>query len=141
MEALEGYEERLHSGDARIVPAYLTRSRPIREPEMRINRLVELWSAVSIGILMIGFVALMIFYRQHFIAGLVIMVSLFIFLESGFRRQLPQLINSLTIGLAVVALLVLIFEFFWYLVVLAVLTAGGFIIWENLRELYSARQR
>ncbi len=141
MEALQGYEERLHSGDARIVPAYRARSRPIREPEMRINRLVELWSAVSIGILMIGFVALMIFYRQHFIAGLVIMVSLFIFLESGFRRQLPQLINSLTIGLAVVALLVLIFEFFWYLVVLAVLTAGGFIIWENLRELYSARQR
>ena len=139
LEALQSYEDQLRSGHAPLAARPL-RSRPTREPEMRINRLVELWSAVSIGILMIGFVALMIFYRQHFIAGLVVLVSLFIFLESGFRRQLPQLINSLTVGLAVVALLVLVWKFFWYLVVVAVLAAGSYIIYENLRELYAARQ-
>ncbi len=139
LEALQSMEDQLRSGSQPITP--YPRVRPAREPEMRINRLVELWSAVSIGILMIGFVALMIFYRQHFIAGLVVLISMFIFLESGFRRQLPQLINSLTIGLAVVAMLVLIWKFFWYLAVAAVLAAGGYIIWENLRELYAARQR
>ncbi len=139
LEALQSLEDQLRSGSKPLTP--YPRVRPAREPEMRINRLVELWSAVSIGILMIGFVALMIFYRQHFIAGLVVLISMFIFLESGFRRQLPQLINSLTIGLAVVAMLVLIWKFFWYLAVAAVLAAGGYIIWENLRELYAARQR
>lgn len=138
LEALQKLEDQLRSGNLPATPP--RQLRPAREPEMRINRLVELWSAVSIGILMIGFVALMIFYRQHFIAGLVVLISLFIFLESGFRRQLPQLINSLTIGLAVVAMLVLIWQFFWYLAIAAVLAAGGYIIWENLRELYTARQ-
>ena len=141
LEALQAFEDELRNRNATLSPAYSPRPRPVREPEMRINRLVEWWSAVSIGIVVIGFVALMIFSRQHFIAGLVILVSLFIFLESGFRRQLPQLINSLTVGLAVVAFLVLIWKFFWYLVVIAVLAAGGYIIWENLRELYAARRR
>jgi hypothetical protein len=35
----------------------------------------------------------------------------------------------------VVAALVLLFEFFWQIVVLAVIVAGGYIMWENLREL------
>jgi hypothetical protein len=97
--------------------------------------MVELWAALSMGLLMIGFVALALFYRQHLILGLVVMVSLFVFIESGFRRQLDQLINSIAIGLAVVCALLIIFHFFWWVVVLAVLSAGIYILWENVREL------
>ena len=84
-------------------------------------------------------------YRRHnrseslrlswLVLGLVAIVSLIAFIESGFRGQLPRLIASVTIGLAVVSALVLLFEFFWLIVVLAVLVAGGYIMWENLREL------
>jgi hypothetical protein len=70
------------------------------------------------------------------IAGLVGMISIFVFIESGFRRQLPQMINSLAIGLSVVSLLIILFDFFWSVVILAVLGAGVFILWENLRELW-----
>jgi hypothetical protein len=62
------------------------------------------------------------------------MISIFVFIESGFRRQLPRLINSVAIGLAIVCSLIILFEFFWTIVVLAVLAAGVFILWENLRE-------
>jgi len=36
-----------------------------------------------------------------------------------------------------VAALVLLFEFFWEIVVMAVLVAGGYMLWENLRELWA----
>jgi hypothetical protein len=35
----------------------------------------------------------------------------------------------------VVCALILLFEFFWEIVVLGVLAASGYIMWENLREL------
>jgi hypothetical protein len=85
--------------------------------------------------MMVGFVGLILFSRQHLILGLVAMVSLMVFIESGFRGQLSRLIASVTIGLATVSALVILFEFFWLVVVLAVLMAGGYIMWENLREL------
>jgi hypothetical protein len=94
-----------------------------------------MWAAISIGLMLIGFVGLVLFSRQHLILGLVAMVSLIVFIESSFRGQLSRLIASVTIGLAVVSALVILFEFFWLIVVLAVLLAGGYIMWENLKEL------
>jgi nitrate reductase NapE component len=63
------------------------------------------------------------------------LLSLMIFLESSFRRRLSQLISSVTIGLAALSTLVLIYQFFWPIVALAVLVAGGYVVWENVREL------
>jgi hypothetical protein len=45
------------------------------------------------------------------------------------------LVSSANIGLAVVAALVIIYEFFWQLVVAAVLIVGLYVLWDNLREL------
>ena len=63
------------------------------------------------------------------------MIGVLIFIEAGFRRQLHRLINSLTVGLAIVSAMVLLFEFFWQIVVIGVLAAGLYIMWENLREI------
>jgi hypothetical protein len=45
------------------------------------------------------------------------------------------LVTSATLGLAVVAALVLVYEFFWQIVVVAVLVLGLYVLWANLREL------
>jgi hypothetical protein len=37
--------------------------------------------------------------------------------------------------LAVVATLIIIYEFFWQLVVAAVLVVGIYVLWDNLREI------
>ena len=65
------------------------------------------------------------------------LLSLLIFVEAGFRRRLSQLVTSVTIGLAIVSSFVLLFEFFWEVVVIGVLVAGSYIMWENLRELWT----
>ena len=62
-------------------------------------------------------------------------MSVIIFIEASFRRQLARLVDSVTIALSIVAALVLLFQFFWAIVVLAVILAGGYIMWENLHEL------
>jgi len=85
--------------------------------------------------MMVGFIFLVLFARRYFLFGLTGLLSLIIFVEAGFRRQLPQLITSVTLALAIITALVLLFEFFWEIVVLAVLATGVYIMWENLQEL------
>jgi hypothetical protein len=62
-------------------------------------------------------------------------IALFLSVEAGFRGRLTNLVTSATIGLAVVAALVVVYEFFWNIVVAAVLLLGVYILWDNLREL------
>jgi hypothetical protein len=57
--------------------------------------------------------------------------------EAGFRGRLVNLVSSANVGLAVVATLVLLYEFFWQLVVATVLVVGIYVLWDNLRELRS----
>jgi len=140
LEAMDLYGQQLQAGERGPARAHIRRAHhPASGDELRLSRFAEMWAAISIGLMMIGFVVLVLFSRQHLVLGLVAIVSLIVFIESGFRGQLSRLIASVTIGLAVVSALVILFEFFWLIVVLAVLIAGGYIMWENLREL-SRRQ-
>ncbi len=136
VEALDLYAAQLRAGERGPLRAHIHRAHsPASDAGLQLSRFAETWSAISIGVMVIGFVAIVLFARQYLIFGLVGLISLIVFVEAGFRRQLPQLITSLTTGLAIVAALILLFEFFWKIVVLAVLVAGGYIMWENLREL------
>jgi hypothetical protein len=87
--------------------------------------------------MLIAFVALFILAPQYLIWGLAMLFAVFIFIEAGFRRQLPRLVSSVTIALATIAAFVIVFEFFWQIVVALVVAAGAYLMWENLRELWA----
>ncbi len=136
LRALEAHIPRLVAGEVKRLRTHIRRAhQPATLRELRASRLLEFWAAISVGLMMILFVVLVLFYRQHLITGLVAMLSLFIFIESGFRRQLSQLINSVAIGLALVSLGVVVYQFFWPIVISGILITGGFIMLENIREL------
>ena len=136
LDALHLYKIRLENGEREPPRLHISRPHlPASNLELRASRLAEFWAAISIGLLMIAFVVLVLFFRQHILLGLVALISAFVFIESGFKRQLPQVFNSVAIGLAVVSGLLIIFHFFWPLVIVAVVFAGIFVMWENLREL------
>ena len=97
--------------------------------------MAEAWAAVSVSLVLISFVGIALFEREHLISMLVFSIALFAFVEAGFRGRLVKLISSVNIGLAVVATLILVYEFFWQLVVAAVLILGLYVLWDNLREL------
>ena len=135
-ESLEDYANRLRAGEREPVRAHITRvHRPASEDELRLSRVAETWAAVSVSLMLISFVGIALFQREHLISMLVFSIALFTFVEAGFRGRLVNLVSSVNIGLAVVAALILLYEFFWQLVVAAVLILGLYVLWDNLREL------
>lgn len=138
LQALDSYAERLRRGERGPAREHIRRAhQPASEEKLRLNRLAEVWAALSIGLAMLCLVALILFAREYLAFGLVALISLLVFVEAGFQRRLTGLVNGVSVGLALVAALILLFELFWPIVVLAVLAAGSYMIWENLRELWS----
>lgn len=136
LNALDQYEKELARGDYGPLRAHIHRAHlPWTETELRLSRLAEAYSAVSIGVLMIGIVLLVVFASHYILFGLAVMIGALIFIESSFRRRLSRLVTSLSVALAIVTVLVLLFEFFWQAVVVLVLLAGLYIVWENVREI------
>jgi hypothetical protein len=137
IDALEYRLVRLRRGDRGSPRAHIKRPHsPESESGLRLSQFAEAWAAISIGLMVFAFMGILLFARKYLIPGLVALITLVILVETGFRRQLSQLITSLTIGLAVVSALILCYEFFWETVVVVVLVAGIYIVWENLRELW-----
>jgi uncharacterized membrane-anchored protein len=75
------------------------------------------------------------FERQAIASALVFSIALFAFLEASFRGGLANLVGSVNVGLGMVAALIIVYEFFWQFVALAVLMVGLYVLWDNLREL------
>jgi hypothetical protein len=106
------------------------------EMDLRLGRLAELWAAASIGITLIAFIAIAVFASRFLLVGMVVLLILMALVEAGFRRRLSQFIASITNALAVMCGLVLFYQFFWFIVIALVVVAGGYMVWENLRELW-----
>ena len=135
-EALQRYARRVQSGERGPLRAHIRRAhRPTTYEELRLSQFAETWAAVSIGMMMLGFVILAIFAPAFLLLGFFSLLMLFIAIESAFRRRITKLINWLTIVLAGISAVILFIEFWDEVLFIAVLIAGGYITWENLREL------
>jgi len=136
LDALEQHRAALAIGARGPLRAHIRRAhRPATASERRRNRIAELWAATSIGGLLLGVVLLALFSPRHVVAGLSLLLTGFVFIEAGFRRQMGKLVSSITILLALIAAGVILYEFFWQLIVVAVVLIGIYLTWENLREL------
>jgi hypothetical protein len=135
-QSLTEYAGRLKAGERDQARAHISRAhRPASEDELRVSRVAEAWAAISVSLMLISFVGIAMFEREHLISMLVFSIAFFAFVEAGFRGRLVNLVSSANIGLAVVATLIIIYEFFWQLVIAAVLVVGLYVLWDNLREL------
>jgi len=135
-ESLQEYADRLRAGERDPARAHISHAhRPASEDELRVSRVTEAWAAVSVSLMLISFVGIAMFEREHLISMLVFSIAFFTFVEAGFRGRLVNLVSSANIGLAVVATLIIVYEFFWQLVIASVLVVGLYVLWDNLREL------
>jgi hypothetical protein len=135
-EALEKKERDLAKGDKGPARSHIKHAhKPASDTELRFDRVAEAWAAVSIALSMVVLVGLILFAREYLVFGLVALVALLVFVESGFRKRLTELTTSVTVGLATVAAVILVYEFFWQAVVASVLAAAAYMLWENVREL------
>ena len=75
------------------------------------------------------------FLPGYLAGGLAAIIALFAFIEASIRGRLDQLVTSVTFALTLIAALVLLYQFYWEIIVLVVLAAGVYILFDNLREL------
>lgn len=137
LEALEAHIQELQTGNRGPMRAHINRGfKPIPEEEMRLGRLAEIWAAVSIGLVALIFAALVVLDEPLWIS-LAIMLGLILFIEAAFRRWLGRLLSIVTIVLALVAVAVLLIEFYEPIAIGLVVIVGLYILIENLRELWS----
>lgn len=135
-ESLAAYATHIRNGRRPPLRAHIHRPHHAASPEgLRLSRFAEAWAALSIGLLMVGFVLLALFAREFLLLGLAALISVVVFVEASVRRSLSRLIASITVALAIVSALLLLFQFFWQVIIVLVLVAGGYIMWENVREL------
>jgi hypothetical protein len=136
IESLDQYVEHLRAGYCEPARAHIRRPRePVSEAELRFSRAAETWAAVSVGLMLIAFIAVLLLAQQHLLTWLVAVIPLLLAIDAVFRHRLTVTINNATIALTVVAALVIAYEFFWLIGVLLVLAAGFYLLWDNLREL------
>lgn len=138
VESLGRYAERLREGAQQPARAHIRRAnQPASDSERRSGRLAEIWAATSVGLMLIAFVGVVLFARQYLVHWAIIIVLVFVTIDAYFRGWLTRLVTGITLGLAAATGLVLLYEFYWLAAVLAVFAAGGYLVWDNLRELWT----
>lgn len=137
-EALTLRIAQLEAGDQDDARAHIRHSvAPVSPREMRLNKFAEVWGAVSIGLLMIGLGVLLYFRAPQTLIWAGLMIGCFLTIEAVFRRSLTNMVTSVTVFLAAITTVILIYHFFFPIVLTGVLLAGLYLLWDNLRELRS----
>ena len=136
LEALSYYADCLQKGaEPEPLRGHIRRAhRPASNAKLRASSLAEFWAAASVGLLLLIFLGLITIGRQYLLLGLIMMIALFAFIEASFRGRLTRFVTSVTLSNAIVAALVLFYEYFWQVVEVGVLVTGIYILWDNLRE-------
>jgi hypothetical protein len=132
-----GKAARLAAGDFGPPRAHLRVPQlPTSPDDIRLGRFAEVWSALSVGLLLITTILIGLISRQWWI-GLVSMLGIFAFLEALFKRRVQNFISNFVVGLALLTMMVLLLEFFKPVIVVLALLTGLLIIIDNARELRS----
>ena len=135
IHALETRLAAVEAGDRGDLRDHLIHpDQPQSERDIRLSALAESWAAFSVGLLLVGFVALYLTPQGRLI-GLGLLIGLFALIEAIFQRRLELLIVRVTVGLSIFASLLLIYDYFWEIVIGVVFVVAIIIIADNIREL------
>ena len=109
--------------------------RPVPEADVRYGRIVEFWSALSVGLLLFAIVALVSLRLVPIWAAVVIALAGYTVLEAAFRRRLTLLTLRVELALAAVGAAILVWEGLFVIVVAAVAALALVVVLDNVREL------
>jgi hypothetical protein len=126
----------IEAGDAGDPQAHLRHPhRPVPPEETRYNVIVELWSAISIGMLLLFIAGATFFHVLPWWGALLVGIAGYVLIEAALRRRLSILLLRLVLVLAVVTAVLLIFDFRMELVVAAIAALALIVAADNIREI------
>jgi hypothetical protein len=108
--------------------------RPVPPEETRYNVIVEVWSAISVGVLLLIVAGLVFFRLVPWWGALIVGVVGYILIESALRRRLTLLLLRLVLVLAVLGAVILVFDFRLEIVLAAVAGLAILVVADNVRE-------
>jgi len=128
--------ERLCAGDLGDPRAHLHDDHHPVPPELsRYGRLVEIWAAVSISLLLVATVVVPWLTPVPWYVALVFAIAAYALLEAAFRRRLTILLLRATLILAGVCALVLLYQFTTPIVFVAIVGLAVLTLFDNVREI------
>lgn len=135
LDALGLYATALLEGRDPAPDAHLRHPpQPITPQDIRFARIAELWAAVSASLIFLIGVSLFVIPRTWWAPAILLAMLVFILVESLFRRRLTRTISVISLVLASVAAVVLLIEFFPYIVMLTLVVLSIYILRQNVRE-------
>jgi hypothetical protein len=102
--------------------------------QMRFGRAAELFAAVSLSLLLLGFVALVQFAPEDAGAGLVVLLIAVVVGESILRATFVRTVNRVAVVLALVAAVILALHFWRAALLVALVGMALFLILQRVRE-------
>jgi hypothetical protein len=112
---------------------------PTSPDELRLPRFLQVWAAVSIGLLLLGFGLVAWFRHERLLLVAPLAVVVIVTVESVLRREVGRVVCAISVMLAIVSLAVVaahvVVAYPWALVTAALILAGGYLTWEKLSEL------
>jgi hypothetical protein len=136
IESLTRYGEEVADGNPGDLRDHIRRPHtPAPQIDAPGGRVSELWAAVSVAVLLLAFVVLFFFNPRYLPFWMVGIIAVFAFIEAGLRGTFTRIVSSFATGLAIVAGLVLLYEYFWWVAGLLVLGLAVYVLVDNLREL------
>jgi hypothetical protein len=136
LEAASGALARAEIGDLGDPRTHLRHDhRPQPPEEQRYGRIVEVWSAISAGFLLIVLVGSLWLGLLPIWAAPLIAIGGYFAIEAAFRRQLIELWLRFTLFLAAVGAIVLALEFWPMIIVGSIAGIAILAIVDNVREL------
>jgi hypothetical protein len=108
---------------------------PIPAEETRYGILVEVWSAISVSLLLIATIALIYLGILSVWVAILVVIAAYAVVEAAFQRRLTTLLLRLTLILAVVGAVVLGVTYAVEAFVLLLIGLAGIILLDNVQEL------
>jgi hypothetical protein len=135
LAASQSYMQAIQKGDWGDPQAHLTIKRYPEPPLTEIGRLTSYWAAISGALLLFVLAALLYFLPSHLILNGLIIVGVFVGLESILAHKFVSFLLSVTILLAIATSLILIWHFLWQIFILGIFAIVILAMVKNLRKL------
>jgi ABC-type multidrug transport system fused ATPase/permease subunit len=137
LQSLTARLERLKAGgqdDPRAHVRHL--AEPVKESRtFRNEHAAETWAAISLSLMLFAIAALVFFPVRYMWAGVAIIVILFLVADSVLRGAFIQTIGQITLVLAMLATLILLFHFGKWVLAAGLVVIGVSLMVQRLREL------
>jgi hypothetical protein len=145
-ELIDALDARAAALKAGVLDNPRAHARIVQEPmkinSLRFGRLAQLWSAASIGLLLIGLVMILIFTSDKVsVASIAVLVVTFLLVDSVFRRSVAVNATRIAMVLAVITAILLVINFWGPILLVAVFGIGLYLAIDNLRDLWAALRR